>query len=239
MKNIIINKIKIDKLKPLRKNLISRNKKLSATGYYKNIKVKVYGVHDTNQGKLRRFVAKNKDLSKYFPKLITFDSRFIVEEWVEGRTLKELNLKNSELKAKSVEIKKIINIMWSIKLDYSVFDYIDHIHKRVKKKNHLDLSNIPIRLNHNDLSLDNIILSAKGLKIIDNEFLGCNNGWILNIKNSFLIEDFDYQNFVSKKTLNQLWNLRREWSNLITKKNKRSNQPLNFLKKLLLKFMQK
>ena len=41
MKNITINKIKISKLKPIRKKFISRNKKLSATGYYKNIKVKV------------------------------------------------------------------------------------------------------------------------------------------------------------------------------------------------------
>ena len=237
MKNIIINKIKIDKLKPLRKNLISRNKKLSATGYYKNIKVKVYGVHDKNQGKLRKFIENNKRLSKYFPKLIAFDNKFIVEEWVEGKTLKELNLNKSELKANSIKIKKIINIMWSTKFNYSVFDYIDFINKRIKKKNLLDLSIVPIRLNHNDLSLDNIILSSKGLKIIDNEFLGCNTGWILNIRNSFLEEDYDYQNFVSKKILNQLWSLRREWSNLINKKNKKNNPPINFLKKLLLKFM--
>jgi hypothetical protein len=234
MKEIIINKIKIDKLKPLRKNFISRNKKLSATGYFKNIKVKVYGVHDKNQGKLRKFVSNDKKLSKYFPKLISFDNRFIVEEWVEGKTLKELNLNNSEFISQSKKIKKIINIMWSTKLNYSVFDYIDHIHKRVKKKNHLDLSNIPIRINHNDLSLDNIILSSKGLKIIDNEFLGCSTGWILNIKNSFLIENFDYQNFVSKNTLNQLWHLRKEWGKLINDKNKKKNKFSNFIKKFLL-----
>ena len=29
-------------------------------------------------------------------------------------------------------------------------------------------------------------MTQDGLKIIDNEFLGCNNGWILNIKNSFI-----------------------------------------------------
>ena len=48
-----------------------------------NIKVKVYGVHDKNQGKLRKFIENNKRLSKYFPKLIAFDNKFIVEEWVE------------------------------------------------------------------------------------------------------------------------------------------------------------
>ena len=235
MKNIIINKIKITKLKPIRKHFISRNKKLSAKGYYNNIKVKVYGVHDKNQGKLRKFVSNYKGLSKYFPKLISFDNKFIVEEWVEGKTLKELRLNNSEFIAKSKEVKKIINTMWSIKFNYNVFDYIDHIHKRVKKKNCLDLSNVPIRINHNDLTLDNIILSPKGLKIIDNEFLGCNKGWILNIKNSFLVDDLDYQNFLPKKTLNQLWSLRKKWSRSIAKKNKKNNQFFNFIKKILLK----
>lgn len=221
MKDIVVNKIKINKLKPLRKNFINRNKKFTAIGYYKNIKVKVYEVHDKNQGKLRNFVSNNKALSKYFPKLISFNNKFIVEEWVEGKTLRELSLNMSEFISQSKEIKKIINIMWSAKFNDCIFDYIDHIHKRVKKKNYFDLSNVPNRINHNDLSLDNIIMSSKGLKIVDNEFLGCNTGWILNIKNSFLIEDFDYQNFVSKKILNQLWNLRKEWGKMIIKKNKK------------------
>ena len=82
MKDIVINKIKISKLKPIRKDFISRNKKLSATGCYKNTKVKIYGVHDKNQGKLRKFISNHKALSKYFPRLISFNNKFIVEEWL-------------------------------------------------------------------------------------------------------------------------------------------------------------
>ena len=108
MKSITINKVKIIKLKPLRKNFISRNKKLSAMGYHKNIKVKVYGVHDKNQGKLRKFISNHKTLSTYFPKLISFNDKYIVEEWVDGKTLKELNLNKSELAVKSKEIKKLL-----------------------------------------------------------------------------------------------------------------------------------
>jgi len=232
MKQVIINKIKINELKPLRKNFKNKNKKFAAIGYYKNIKVKVYEVFDKHQGKLRKFVSNNKNLSKYFPKLITFNNKFIVEEWVEGKTLKELNLNNFELKAQSKKIKKFINIMWSTKFKYLTFDYIEYIHKRVNNKNSINLSNVPIRINHNDLSLDNIILSPKGLKIIDNEFLGCSKGWILNIRNSFLIEDFDYQKFVSKKTLNHLWFIRQKWNRSISKKNKK-NQFLNFIKRFI------
>ena len=47
------------------------------------------------------------------------------------------------------------------------------------------------------MSLDNIILTSEGIKIIDNEFLGCNSGWILNYRNSFLDENFKYREFVS------------------------------------------
>ena len=233
MKDIVINKIKISKLKPIRKDFISRNKKLSATGCYKNTKVKIYGVHDKNQGKLRKFISNHKALSKYFPRLISFNNKFIVEEWVDGKTLKELNLNKSEIMTKSKEIKKIINVMWSTKFNYRTFDYIDYIHKRVNKKNYLDLKNIPIKINHNDLSLDNIVLSSKGLKIIDNEFLGCNNGWFLNIANSFLTEDIDYQKFISKKNFNQLWTLRKEWGRLINEKNKKNNRFFDYIKKIL------
>ena len=152
---------------------------------------------------------------------------------VDGKTLKELNLNKSEIMTKSKEIKKIINVMWSTKFNYRTFDYIDYIHKRVNKKNYLDLKNIPIKINHNDLSLDNIVLSSKGLKIIDNEFLGCNNGWFLNIANSFLTEDIDYQKFISKKNFNQLWTLRKERGRLINEKNKKNNRFFDYITKIL------
>ena len=104
MKDILVNKIKIKKLRPLRKSFINKNNKITATGYYKKIKVKVYEVHDKNQGKLRKLISNYKDLSKYFPKLISFNDKFIVEEWVDGKTLKELNLSKSEFKVSEVLI---------------------------------------------------------------------------------------------------------------------------------------
>ena len=96
-------------------------------------------------------------MSSYFPKLIGFDKKYIIEEWVHGKTLNEINAKNLEKKSQSKEVKKIIKLLWDAKYDMKVFDYIEHIHKRVNKKNIFDLSNIPNRINHNDLSYDNII----------------------------------------------------------------------------------
>lgn len=209
---ITINEIVIDQLKPLREGFKNKNNKLSAQGYYKNIKVKIYEVFDHNQGALREFISKHNELSSYFPKLISYDKKYIIEEWVEGKTLKELKSRFTKEIPESGEVRRIIELMWSINYNIQVFDYITYIHERVKKTNILDLSKLPVRVNHNDLSLDNILVTPSGLKIIDNEFLGCNTGWVLNIKNSFLKENFSYQNFISEETLMILWKIRKEWS---------------------------
>ncbi len=217
MNEIIIDNIKVDNLKPTKKKFINKNKKFSAKGYYKDIKVKVYEVFDQNQGDLRAFISNHKYLSAYFPKLVTYNKKYIIEEWIDGKTLKQLNIKDLEDIKKSGKIQKIVELMWSVKYDKKVFDYIDHIHKRVNKNNTFNLSKIPNRINHNDLSLDNILITSNGLKIIDNEFLGCSSGWILNIRNSFINENYEYEKFVSEDILNKLWNIRKEWSDLIEK----------------------
>ena len=233
---IIVNNLIINKLKPTKSEFINKNNKFSAKGYYNNTKVKIYEVFDPNQGALREFVSNHNDLSLYFPKLITYNSKFIVEEWVNGLTLKESNFKNREHITPFNEVKKIIDLMWSVKYDKQVFDYIDHIHQRLKKTCTFDLSNIPTRINHNDLSLDNILITKEGLKIIDNEFLGCNTGWILNIKNSFLNDDFIHQNLVSEDTVNDLWKVRKEWSiQNYTRQQKKNWSFLNLFKKICLK----
>lgn len=215
---ITINKIIIEKLKPTKKEFKNKNGKFSAQGNIKDLKVKVYEVFDQKQGALREFISNHRELSLYFPKLIDYDNNYIVEEWINGKTLKEANLEHTKKIALSIEVKKIINLMWSVKYNDLVFDYVNYIHKRVNKINNFDLKNLPIRINHNDLSLDNILVTTNGLKIIDNEFLGCSNGWILNIKNSFLEENFTYQNFLTEETLMKLWKIRKEWSTFNYKK---------------------
>lgn len=231
--SIIINHKKITNLKPLKKNFTNKNKKFSAKGYIVDTKVKIYEVFDRNQGELREFVHNHHKLSKFFPKLITYDEKYIVEQWVEGKTLRELNMKNDTNILYSNKLKEIINLMWSVKYDEEVFNYIEYIHDRINKKNNFDFTNIPRRINHNDLSLDNILLTSDGLKIIDNELLGCNTGWILNIKNSFLIDNYKYQNFISEEVLDNLWNIRKEWSEVVRKNSyKKNSSPQILLKKL-------
>ena len=211
--NIVINNFTIEKLKPIREGFKNKNNKFSAKGYCKDVKVKVYEVFDENQGILREFVSKHEELSKFFPKLITYNTKYIVEEWLKGKTLKEEKPNFFKNKEYIKEVKKIIKLMWSINYDKNIFDYIEYIYKRLGKKVNIDISKIPIRINHNDLSLDNILVTPKGLKIIDNEFLGCNTGWVLNLKNSFIEEEILGESFITKENILKLWKIRTEWSN--------------------------
>lgn len=209
---LVIKNFKFENLKPIRKKFKNKNNKFSAQAYLNNQKVKIYEVFDKNQGHLRKFISQHNKLSTFFPKLITYDDKYIVEEWLDGKTLKEIKKINLIKSKYSKEVIEIIKLMWATNYDSIVFDYIDYIHKRINKKNNFDTSNIPRRINHNDLSLENILITPKGLKIIDNEFLGCNTGWILNIKNSFLDKDFLTQDFIADENLKKLWKIRKEWS---------------------------
>ena len=209
---VVIKDQTFEKLKPIKERFKNKNNKFSAQGYYKDKKVKIYEVFDKNQGSLREFVSKHEQLSLYFPNLVLYDEKYIVEEWLSGKTLRE-TIFNNLIDAEYVnELKKIIKLMWSINYNEKTFDYIDYIYKRLNKTNSFDLSKIPIRINHNDLSLDNILVSSEGLKIIDNEFLGCSTGWVLNYKNSFLSEELINQDYISDEIINELWKIRKEWS---------------------------
>ena len=219
MNEIKIHKIKISKIKPLRTHLLNLNGNISASGFYGKKKVKIYSPVEKSQIRLRYEISKSK-LGKYFPKLICYDKKFIVEEWINGKTLKELNYQSK--KKKTFIEKKIFSIINDLKRfkpqkTRHSFDYIAYIYKRSgKKKDRLfyDLKKLPTYLNHNDLTLDNIIFQNGRFVIIDNEFLGYNNGWILNIKNSFLRDKISfYENLVSEQHVQKIWKIRKNWKN--------------------------
>ena len=211
---IIIDGLIIENLVPIKKNFKNKNKNFSAQGFINHKKVKIYGVLDKKQGDLRKFVSNHKELSTYFPNLIAYDENYIVEEWLEGNTLKEMKLNFLKKFKYSLALKKMINLMWSINYDEEVFDYINYIYSRVGKTCNFDLSKIPVRINHNDLSLDNILITPDGLKVIDNEFLGNSRGWILNLKNSFLKGNLTNNEYVTSEQLVELWKIRVEWSQI-------------------------
>ncbi len=206
IKNTIVTNIE-----PIRNIIYNKNNNFSAKGYYKGKKVKVFGLMDKNQGNLLKFMSKHKDLKKYFPNLVSYDKNYAVEEWVEGKTLRELSIKKDISKYKNI-IKTVVNKMLKTKYSIKTFNYIDLIFSRVNEQK-IKYKKIPIKLNHNDLSLDNIILDNYGqLKIIDNEFLGYNDGWIFNLKNSCLTNEISfYEKYIDKKTFDYIWDVRTKF----------------------------
>ena len=80
-------------------------------------------------------------------------------------------------------------------------------------------------------------MTDKGLKIIDNEFLGYNTGWILNFRNSFLDDNYESQNFFSEENIKKLWEIRMEWSRLKNDHQNKIFSFFNYIKKYLFKFI--
>ena len=205
---------KFSNLKPLskNKNFINQNGTYTAIGTIDNKKVKIYSPKDKGAIKLRLYL-ENSICSKYFPKIIYHDEEYIADEWIDEPTLTQCN---KEYKSDTL-ILDFINDLFKIEYDIRVFDYFYHIFERVDKledpliKKLLDLK-IPNKLNHNDLHPDNILYSSNKIIVVDNEFLGNNNAWIMNLKNSFLRDDESFYNkFIDTNTVNRLWEIRKLW----------------------------
>jgi len=205
---------KFSNLKPLNKNRLFFNKNgtYSAKGFFDNQKIKIYSPPDKRTINLRLFL-ETTECKKYFPRVIYHDEEYIAEEWIDSPNLSECDKQNS---CDDLILEFIFDLQ---KLNYKdiVFDYLYWIFKRINKSDDKLLREIrnlkiPPKINHNDLNPDNILLTSKGIKIVDNEFLGNNNGWVLNLKNSFLKNDTKfYENYINTKTINELWKIRTLW----------------------------
>ena len=205
---------KVSNLKPLSKNksFINQNGTYTATGTIDNKKVKIYSPKDKKAIKLRLFL-ENSICGKYFPKIIYYDDEYIADEWIDEPTLIECN---KEYKSDELILEFIHNLS-KIEYDIKIFDYFYHIFERIDKLDHplrKELQGLKIinKINHNDLHPDNILLSSNKIIVVDNEFLGNNDGWIMNLKNSFLKNNQSfYSKFIDTNTLEKLWEIRTSW----------------------------
>lgn len=147
-------------------------------GDYKGQRVKVYSVQNREQIDLRVFIDKHK-LGKYFPKVVASNGKFIVEEFIEGR---KSNYNPKVHQRVKEELYQLCLDLRKIKYP-KTWDYIEYLYRRVNETpRYYNFSNY---INHNDLTLDNVLVDNYGdVKIVDNELLGCNTGWVLNIYNS-------------------------------------------------------
>ncbi len=228
----------IGNLKPLGgifKPAITKAGRLSLIGNsMEGRKVKVYKSFNSDQIALRKEIGDilKKD-NVLFPKVIANDDKFIVEEWIGGKSFTKLN-KNLITKYTPNLIKFLKKIHFEpdfldlAKNHKNSFCYLqDYLLLRLKpwmqwepvenlleEWNILNLetnNQIDMRLSHPDLSLSNLIIgNDNNVYIVDNELIGVGKGWLLDEKNSFFRSKVNLPKLkpISQRFYNISWKLR-------------------------------
>lgn len=164
-------------------------------GDYKGKRVKVYSLQNREQIELRLFIDKH-ELGKFFPKVIDSNGKFIVEEFIEGKKSNYNPKVHQRVKEELYQLCLDLR-----KIDYKpTWDYIEYLYRRVNETpRYYKFSNF---INHNDLTIDNVLVDNRGdVKIVDNELLACNTGWVLNIYNSNYFDRKDEEFYDSETNL--------------------------------------
>src|SRR5690606_36432435 len=104
---------------------------ISFSGYCEGNKVKIYEAHSKEQIKLRLYVQNDNNLKEYFPSIIAYNDRYIVEEWVS------IDKEKDNLEDKQAQVFKILSILHSTNLPKDIrggFCYLfDYLLPRVEK----------------------------------------------------------------------------------------------------------
>lgn len=174
---------------------------LSLKGVCEGRDVKVFGVKNLNHVNLIRFVGEAlSDTEICLPHIIAADTRYIVEEWIEGKSGNHIPAKQRESQVKrfltlvdDLDLKDIpdVNHSFDYFMDYLVprlipwlgFHLINEILDEWKSFYETNYDNLRNKISHPDLSADNMIFSNKTY-VIDNELIGYGKGWLLDFYNS-------------------------------------------------------
>lgn len=167
------------------------NKSFFATHNFQ--KVKVYEPFNDAQKELRLYIDKH-EISRYFPKVVGVEDNLIIEEFIVAT--------EPVLKSKVIEFhNQLLNVPYTI----MTWDYFDYIYNRVnlEKPNF----NLPLKVNHNDLTIENILSVDGQIKIVDNEMLAMNDAWVLNYLNSNILDD----KLIHGVPVHEIWQVRKSW----------------------------
>lgn len=172
--------------------------KFGSTSFFathNNKKVKVYETLNEKQMKLRLFIDSHP-ICKFFPKVIGTENSLVIEEFIYGISATDYSSVNT-----------IHRNLLDINYPESTWDYLKYIYERVGLKK--PKFNLTTKINHNDITRANLINTSDGIKIIDNEFLACNDGWIMNYLNSDILKNELKGEHI--KLSKQIWRIRKSW----------------------------
>lgn len=177
--------------------------RLSFSGWVNGQKVKIYSAHSAEQIKLRVFLAQMPFTHFSLPALVAHNEHLLVEEWVEGESLKPGPEGKNLVCSIVEELHSTTHKLEQSWLTSSPFCYFqDYLVTRLGRwrgvaqiddflldwQSQMDsLKNVlEPRLCHPDLTLPNMIqCSGTGrVMVIDNELLGVGRGWVLDWHNA-------------------------------------------------------
>ena len=165
---------------------------LSFFANYNGKKVKVYQPFNKEQLTFRLYIDQHP-VSKYFPKVLGVENnKLIIEEFIYANDI-----------VTTQAVKQFHEELLQVEYDRMTWDYFEHIYNRVGLiKPSINLS---LKVNHNDLTKDNILCVDGQIKVIDNEMLAMNDAWEMNCINSnILTSSFHGQN-------ESHWKVRKSW----------------------------
>ena len=164
---------------------------LSFFADYNGMRVKAYEPFNEEQLKLRLYIDQHP-ISKYFPKVIDVKDDLVIEEFIYANDV-----------VTTEAVKSFHNELLEVEYNTMTWDYFDYIYNRVGLIK--PVINLPLKVNHNDLTKDNILCVNGQIKIIDNEMLAMNDAWEMNCINSnILTSSFHGQNAIH-------WKVRKSW----------------------------
>jgi len=186
-------------------NLKNSNGLDSIFADWRGNKIKVYQNFNKEQVALRLHIQTISEVKQYFPEVLFSDGLYIAEEYIDESEQDPVN--RQFLKD---EIDECVKTLRGLPIRIQTWDYLQHIHMRIGLQ-YTPETNIKNYVNHNDLTIDNVIITKGGIKLIDNEFLSCNNAWFLNSRNSNILEDHEHLYGVSQQTVDYYWKIRKKY----------------------------
>lgn len=160
---------------------------------YKGKKVKAYEPYNKDQFDLRLYIDKHP-ISKFFPKVLGIEDGFIIEEFI---------IENCEVDKK--QVSKFHKELLEVPYHKITWDYYDHIYNRVGLTRPEGKGKM--KVNHNDITKDNILCINGQMKIIDNEMLAMNDAFGMNTFNSNILKSKP----IDGMHLEKHWRIRKSW----------------------------
>ena len=233
--DLVVNGALISNVQPLGNFLtpgVTKVGRLSFVGWLDGKKVKIYSTHSDRQAKLRVHLDSYSFSSFSFPSVLAYDKCMIVEEWVDGVSVKPgVNCEESATSGIIKEMHHFTSQLDRAWMDKSPFCYFeDYLLARLERWQGVrqvseflsswrqEFSSIETlispRLCHPDLNPRNMIKCSTSGKIfvIDNELLGIGPGWILDWHNAGVpdhaLTGFTHSSEI-ERFLSLSWDLRR------------------------------